>query len=462
MNDLNKKLFPNSYTERNNQLIGSKDEPKITEVSVLSPAQIQKMIELSAKDSAVMQCYQSLDLATSAIANQNANVSDLYLGMLPTHAVGQIKASSSTLGTMAVLAGGYYGSYQAGATEFSAATSIGETNYTNRITEFNYTQGFTSLLITLSTISRFGANSSSNLINSYFYGGYTGKRQTPAVQAIDAGTSAIDRYNRSLKSISQIATKVQGPWCGYAGSYGSCMGNLVKAIVYGGERTTASPWTYAPVDLGNNLSQFGSSQLQRFMYNGEDMQVISATLTQPRYMCSTLQGDAKTGFTLFGCNVLNSATDNLNYSVDFDKGTQFDIDNEISTPISEFRGYGGVRLNAANVNSKQNGYLFGGVNYDINVTPMARILLKSIFEFNFATKSGVELALQYPAFPANNKGVSAQDNGYVINTLGNNASHKFNFSRKDLTPLAAMLFSQSNVGWIWFNAESDYSPSWGI
>jgi hypothetical protein len=440
--------------------------------TVVSLSKVHELISRQAKTSAIRQAFAMRSAAQGAIALQNTRP-EIINGLLPLDQIGQRKISTAGVsGTMAVLAGGFY---------FSTTDANAEwSNYTNRMTEFLYvSQVFTPLTVTMSTPSRNAAASASNLVNSYFFGGYAGKAGRPNTVGFSFGTDTIDRYTRAAKSIVQIATKVATPWICYVSS---SLTNLSKAIVPSGQRVSPrpAPWRTNYIDLGNKIYQYGDNTLKRFGYNGEDMQTISATLSQPRFGMSSLQGDKKTGYFFFGLNCydLNKSGGIGGYDIttSFDRATQFDIDLETSSTIGEFRAHGVSRYGAGSASSKTNGYVFAGLDYTNQNRATLTVFTNSIFEFNFVTRVGTNIgtslpenpatlslqSLAYTAFQSVSSTASTSD-AYVFKGNGNAPnSYIFNFGRKDLAPIATALVTQNNVRWNFFAAESDYNTGWGI
>jgi hypothetical protein len=460
MPDKNKKLFPNSYAAKAAASPGTSGQPQTTESAALTANQVRTLVATTAKSNAVRQAFVALQVSESLIGNQNARVDNIITGLMPLDMVGQRKIVPPTTGSMAVIAGGMSGLFQNSAWR-------GEANYTNRISEFNYTnQSFTPLAITLSTASRYGSASSGNLVHSFFYGGFAGKITTPTVQGFSYGTDTIDRYNRLAKTVTQISSRVKGPYCTYLTV---AWGNLNKAFIPAGLRIPPRPaeWVIQHLDLGNNILQYGDNQIQRFTYNGEGTQVIAATLTQPRFGMSVLQGTAKTAFTFFGLNCYDSVKGGqggFDASTQYTQGTQFDLDLETSTPITEFKGYGGTRYAGAHASSKTLGYIFGGADYTPQIHNVTNATaLRTIFEFNFSTRAGIELGTLTPETVSAVRATASATDAYIFRGEGNTPnSYQFNFSRKDLTPVATPLVPQTDHLWNWFTAESDYSVGWGI
>jgi len=419
------------------------------EAPVVTPAQLETLVAVTAKQSAVRQAFQFSDLSSSAIASQNQQTG-VVLGLLPHDLIGQKKIVRQTLGTMAVIAGG----------------ADSPTGYLNRMAEFIFaTQSLTRLNVTLSTMSRYAFPSFSNLSNTYFFGGFAGQRRLSRTQPpINAGTDTIDRYNRSAKSITQISTKLAGPFCAFVSK---AFGNLVKAIIPAAYRIPPAPgaWVTQSIDLGNGLYQYGDRQLQRFTLAGELTQVISAQLVQPRFGFCSLQGNNKTAVTLYGLNCWNAnkpGNGGYDSDRDYSQGTQFDLDTETSTPISEFRGFGGSRYGASAASSKTAGYVFGGVDHTNTSTDNPpNDWVRSILEYNFSTKGGVEIAARFSLAHYFGAAV-AQDSAYIMDGRGNTPSQQFNFARKDLTPLSVILVPEANFVMSWYATESDYNPGWGI
>lgn len=459
----NKKLFPESYAAKSSSATSgtsSQTPQQQAEPAMLTTAQVKTLVATTAKNNAIRQAFLAQQTAEGITANQNARIENIITGLMPLDMIGQKKIVPPTTGSMAVIAGGYYGLFQNGAWRQEA-------NYTNRMAEFGYVnQTFTPLSVVLSVASRYAYASSSNLVHSFFYGGFAGKRRTLTVQGFSYGTDTIDRYNRLAKTVTQLATKLKGPYCAYVGAG---WGNLNKSFIASAYRIPPRPaeWATLAADLGNGIYQYGDNQLQRFTYNGETTQVLAATLTQPRYGMSVLQGGPKTAFVLYGLSCYDAnkgGQGGYDAITQYTQGTQFDLDLETSTPITEFKGYGGTRYAGAFASSKTNGYVFGGVDYTNHVNNVtAGTTLRTIFELTFSTKAGLELGTLLPEALSSVRATASATDAYIFRGNGSAPnSYQFNFTRKDLTPVATALVSQAEVLWQWFAAESDYSMGWGI
>ncbi len=433
-----------------------------TNNTVVSLSEVNRLIRQQSKTSAIRQAFALKSSQQGAIALQNVR-SEIINGLLPLDQIGQRRITIGFSGSMAVLVGGDYRSITEEFVDWS--------NYINRMTEFLYvSQVFTHLTVTTPTPSRYGSASASNLVNSYFFGGFAGKRTTPNTIGFSAGTDTIDRYNRASKSIVQIATKVSSPWvCFYSSS---SLTNLNKAIIPSGQRShpAPAPWKINFIDLGNRVLQYADNSLKRFGYSGEDMQTIAATLSQPRMGASALQGDKKTGYFFFGLNCYdrNKAGGIGGYDVNtnFNQATQFDLDLETSTVIGEFRSHGGSRFGGGSASSKINGYVFSGRDHTTHTATTREPNLNSIFEFNFSTRAGTVIGTVLPEIPNNphylNATASSTDAYIFRGNSGAPNSYIFNFGRRDLAPISTALVTQANVRLQRFAAESDYNVGWGI
>jgi hypothetical protein len=448
----NKKLFPNSYAEKE-QSTNSTPGTTATVASateILSSSQIKNLIAKTSKASAVRQACMSLSLAQRT-ASLSKSSNDIYTGLLPLDQIGQKRIVPATTGSMAIIAGGQ--ELMPDPTRPSGFLS----DFNNRLTEFSFNNlTFTPLSITLSVPNRTCGPSVSNLFNTYFFGGLVGKSWVAGSPGYRYGTSSIDRYNRANKGITQLASQIAPPWCCYAGR---AFGNLTKAIILSGSRIkpTPEPFLLVGVETATDI-QYGTDQLQRFNFNGEDTQVISATLTQPRWEASVLHPNKDMAFVLFGAG---STLQNGGYNTttNYNQGTQFDLNLESSAPIGEFRSHGGIRHGAASASSKTAGYVFAGT--DLAAVPIA--YLNSIFEFIYATKSGGVIGTSTATFPAIflPRAAPSADNAYIFRGDSVNNHYIFNFARRDLLPIASSLPLKSSAGSLqWFYAASDYSPGW--
>ncbi len=452
------KLFPSSYAEyyASNRAVSAQSTSK---TEVLTPETMIQRVEARNKEAAVRQSFIRLQSSFASILNQNATL-NVVTELLPSNVIGTREFLPSIAGTVAYIAGGVRGLWEAGGWGAGA-------RYSRAITRFSYlSELYSPSGMVLTERSRYAFTSSANQVSAYWFGGYSGVLGQYDI----GGTHTIDRTNFISRSTSRITTKLTQAYSGYVAT---SFGNINKAFIAGGYRVFHLPATWGESDApstGVRRWSYGWNGIERFTYAGELASIISATLAQPRYGLNALFNGVN-AYTLFGLNESGWSGGGWTYFHDatLSQGTKFNTTAETSSAFAETLGLGGSRYESTFSGSQTDGFLFGGLDYatyNSVQSPNNLYYRNTIFRLSYGTETSSEIAERFST-PEWIGAASHSNTGCYLHTgwiglLGEHlTSYFFNFTTRTFTPLVSKLMPRGEI-FEWGRAQADYSPGWGV